>query len=55
MLFLLLSLSLLAAGGLGVSGKVRLSCFIMPLALRLKKMRIQKLCEEVLISDLLFP
>lgn len=56
-LFLLLILILLAAGILEVTGKVRPSCFIMPLTFSKlsKEMRLQELCEEILISDPLFP
>lgn len=56
-LFLLLILILLAASILKVTGKVRLLCFIIPLTFSKlnKEMRTQELCEEILISDILFP
>lgn len=56
-LFLSLILILLAASILKVTRKVRLLCLIMPLTFSKlnKEMRTQELCEEILISDLLFP
>lgn len=56
-LFLLLILILLAAGILKITGKVRLLCFIIRLTFSKvnKEMRTQELCEEILISHLLFP
>lgn len=56
-LFLLWILILLAAGILKVSRKIRVLCFTMPLTFSKlnENVRIQELCEEILISDLLFP
>ena len=53
----MLILILIAAGVLKVTGKVRLLCFIIPLTFSKlnKEMRTHELCEEISISDILFP